>query len=63
MTAKEWIERRYGPPKLDVRQVYIATVPVMGGIAIGLGSNEADAYMQLIRDLRTDGIPIEVEQP
>lgn len=63
MEAKEWIEKRYGPSKTEQRVVYIATVPVMNGVAIGLGTSEDDAYYDLLRDLRGGHIPIEVQRP
>jgi hypothetical protein len=59
---REWIESRYGPITLQQRTVlfpaqalvaiWIAAVPVMGGIATGAGATQADAINYLHMDLR-----------
>lgn len=61
---REWVESRYGPITLQQRTVlfpaqasvaiYIAAVPVMGGIATGAGATQADAINYLCMDLRAE---------
>jgi hypothetical protein len=60
-TDRQWIVARYGPITTCRRSVHfeaqalvtlwIAAVPVMGGIAIGAGPTEGDAIKYLRMDL------------
>jgi len=55
-TTQEWIEQRYG--RVSVKQVtlYVALVPVMGGLASGEGMTEAAAMESLYKDLTNCGL-------
>jgi hypothetical protein len=67
---RAWIESHYGPITLQQRTVlfpaqalvaiWIAAVPVMGGIATGAGATQADAVNYLRMDLRGELTPREI---
>lgn len=61
--TKAWIESRYGPISVGrggvyvgcVLHVFIAAVPVYGGVASGIGRTIEEAIMNLRKDLSRPG--------
>ena len=47
----EWIVKRYGKVTEGSMKVFIAAVPVMGGIAMGQGTTKEAAVESLYADL------------
>lgn len=47
----EWIRERYGQLNVASHTVYVATCPVMNGVAQGIGVSEAKAIEALYLDL------------
>lgn len=51
ISNREWIESHYGPIRSESKVLVIASVPVMGGVAIGIGESEEAALAALRNDL------------
>jgi hypothetical protein len=52
-----WIIQHYGHLSVDSKPLYIASVPVMGGVAVGTGFTEQDSYLNLYKDLTSRDWP------
>lgn len=50
---KDWIKKRYGTVSVSQQALFIASVQVMGGTAVGCGASETEAMKNLFTDLST----------
>jgi hypothetical protein len=50
---KDWIKKRYGTVSVSQQALFIASVRVMGGTAVGCGTSETEAMRNLFTDLST----------